>query len=99
MYAVSAHSYPTEIRAAAVGMAQTFSRIGAVASPWAATIYFDMDPTPPVSVFFFFIAGVILLTVTSFYLIPSHIPGNSRKDIELEEDDALRKGIGVAPPE
>lgn len=99
MYAVSAHSYPTEIRASAVGMAQTFSRIGAVASPWAATIYFDMDPTPPVSTFLFFIAGVIVLTVTSFFLIPSHIPGNSRKEVALEEDDALRKGVGVAPPE
>ena len=99
MYAVSAHSYPTEIRAAAVGMAQTFSRIGAVASPWAATIYFDMRPLPPVSMFFYFIAGVIILTVTSFYLIPSHIPGNSRNTVALEEDDALRKGVGVAPPE
>ena len=99
MYAVSAHSYPTEIRASAVGMAQTFSRIGAVASPWAATVYFDMVPTPPVSMFLFFIAGVIILTVTSFFLIPSHIPGNSREVIEAEEDDALRKGVGVAPPE
>jgi AAHS family 4-hydroxybenzoate transporter-like MFS transporter len=83
MYAVSAHSYPTEIRAVAVGMAQTFSRIGAVASPWAATVYFEMDPMPPVSMFFFFIAGVIVLTVTSFFLIPSHIPGNSREIVEL----------------
>lgn len=99
MYAVSAHSYPTEIRAAAVGMAQTFSRIGAVASPWAATVYFDMNPTPPVSTFLFFIAGIIVLTVTSFFLIPTHIPGNSREVVEVEEDDALRKGVGVAPPE
>ncbi|OGT75068.1 MAG: hypothetical protein A3I78_11540 [Gammaproteobacteria bacterium RIFCSPLOWO2_02_FULL_56_15] len=99
MYAVSAHSYPTEIRASAVGMAQTFSRIGAVASPWAATIYFDMDPTPPVSVFLFSIAGVIVLTAISFFLIPTHIPGNSREIVELEEADALRNGVGVTPPE
>lgn len=99
LYAVSAHSYPTEIRASAVGMAQTFSRIGAVASPWAATLYFNMDPAPPVSMFLFFIAGVIVLTVTSFFLIPTHIPSNSREIIEVEEDDALRHGVGVSPPE
>ncbi|TAJ93589.1 MAG: MFS transporter [Gammaproteobacteria bacterium] len=99
LYAVSAHSYPTEIRASAVGMAQTFSRIGAVASPWAATFYFKMDPAPPVSMFLFAIAGVIVLTVTSFFLIPTHIPSNSRKMVELEEEDALRHGVGVSPPE
>jgi hypothetical protein len=80
-------------------MAQTFSRIGAVASPWAATYYFKMDPAPPVSMFLFVIAGVIVLTVTSFFLIPTHIPSNSRKMVELEEDDALRHGVGVSPPE
>ncbi len=33
MYAVAAHSYPTEIRGSAVGLAQTVSRIGAVLEP------------------------------------------------------------------
>lgn len=84
MYAVSAHSYPTEIRASAVGMAQTFSRIGAVASPSAASFYFAMEPTPPVSAFLFFIAAVIILTVTSFFLIPSHIPKNTKEDVSVE---------------
>ena len=76
MYAVSAHSYPTEIRGSAVGMAQTFSRIGAVGSPVVAGIYFAMEPMPAVSTFLYFIAGIILLTATSFFMIPSHIPRN-----------------------
>lgn len=76
MYAVSAHSYPTEIRGSAVGMAQTFSRVGAVLSPTAATIYFSIEPAPVVSTFFMFVAGVMMLTVLSFYLIPSHILRN-----------------------
>lgn len=79
LYAVSSHSYPTEIRASAVGMAQTFSRLGAVASPWAATFYFEMDPVPPASMFLYFIAGVTVLTAISFFLIPSHIPGHKAK--------------------
>ena len=74
MYAVSAHSYPTEVRGSAVGMAQTVSRIGAVLSPAVAAMYFAMDPLPHVSTFFMFMAGVICLTVISFFLIPSHIP-------------------------
>jgi sugar phosphate permease len=74
MYAVSAHSYPTEVRGSAVGMAQTVSRIGAVLSPAVAAAYFAMDPMPSVSAFFYFMAGVICLTVASFFFIPTHIP-------------------------
>jgi len=99
MYAVSAHSYPTEVRGSAVGMAQTFSRIGAVLSPTVAAVYFGMEPVPPVSAFLFFMVGVICLTTISFYLIPSHIPGNSQETLEEEESQAQRDGLGVAPPE
>lgn len=80
MYAVSAHSYPTEIRGSAVGMAQTFSRLGAVVSPMAASYYFAMEPTPPVSTFLWFIAASALVTTISFFLIPSHIPAGGKKD-------------------
>lgn len=76
LYAVSAHSYPTEVRGSAVGMAQTVSRIGAVISPVAAGFYFSMQPMPPVATFFLCMAGVIVITVVSFWLIPSHIPPN-----------------------
>lgn len=85
MYAVSAHSYPTQIRGSAIGMAQTFSRIGAVLSPIVAGIYFAMEPLPSVSAFLFFMAAVIMLTVTSFFLIPSHIPKNEKPDVPVED--------------
>ena len=55
MYAVSAHSYPTEIRGAAVGMAQTVSRIGAVMSPMVASYSVGLQPTPTVNLFFLFL--------------------------------------------
>ncbi|MGC4007849.1 MAG: MFS transporter [Pseudomonas sp.] len=79
MYAVAAHSYPTEIRGSAVGMAQTFSRLGGVLSPSAATFYFNMQAQPPVNVFFLFTAAVAVLTALSFFLIPTPIPGNFRR--------------------
>jgi AAHS family 4-hydroxybenzoate transporter-like MFS transporter len=77
MYAVSAHSYPTEIRGSAVGLAQTISRIGAVLSPMVASAYFAMQPTPGVNLFFWFVAGCAFITTLSFFLIPSHIPRSS----------------------
>jgi AAHS family 4-hydroxybenzoate transporter-like MFS transporter len=77
MYAVSAHSYPTEIRGSAVGLAQTISRIGAVLSPMVASAYFAMQPTPGVNLFFWFVAGCAFVTTLSFFLIPSHIPRSS----------------------
>jgi len=78
MYAVSAHSYPTEIRGSAVGMAQTVSRIGAVMSPIVASIYFDMKPVPTVNLFFWFVAACAFITTLSFFLIPSHIPHHKK---------------------
>jgi AAHS family 4-hydroxybenzoate transporter-like MFS transporter len=78
MYAVSAHSYPTEVRGSAVGVAQSVSRLGAVLAPIAAGVYFGMN-TPPYT-FFLFMAGVICLTVLSYFLIPTHIPRNSGED-------------------
>jgi AAHS family 4-hydroxybenzoate transporter-like MFS transporter len=78
LYAIGAHSYPTEVRGSAVGMAQTVSRIGAVISPMVAAYYFTMDPMPAVGTFFLFMAGVMAITVISFYFIPSHIPRTNR---------------------
>jgi AAHS family benzoate transporter-like MFS transporter len=77
MYAVSAHSYPTEIRGSAVGLAQTVSRIGAVLSPMVASSYLAMKPLPGVNLFFWFVAACAFITALSFFLIPSHI---SRQD-------------------
>jgi AAHS family benzoate transporter-like MFS transporter len=74
MYAVSAHSYPTEIRGSAVGLAQTISRVGAVLSPMVASAYFAMQPAPGVNLFFWFVAACAFITTLSFFMIPSHIP-------------------------
>ena len=79
MYAVSAHSYPTDIRGSAVGMAQTISRIGAVASPLVASAYLAMKPLPDVNLFFWFVAACALVTTISFFLIPSHIESRSQQ--------------------
>jgi AAHS family 4-hydroxybenzoate transporter-like MFS transporter len=94
MYAVSAHSYPTEIRGSAVGLAQTISRIGAVLSPIVASAYLAMTPLPGVHLFFYFVAGCALITTLSFFLIPSHIPSSKDHDTgggELEVQ-ALKEG-------
>jgi MFS transporter, AAHS family, 4-hydroxybenzoate transporter len=74
MYAVAAHSYPTEIRGSAIGLAQTISRVGALASPWVAQQYLGMSPLPGADLFFYFVAATAFVTVVSFFLIPSHIP-------------------------
>src|SRR5690606_2750700 len=81
MYAVSANAYPTEVRGSAVGMAQTFSRIGAIGSPTAASIYFAMRDNQglPVSTFLFFIGACALVTTLSFFLIPTHIAPGEKK--------------------
>lgn len=78
MYAVAAHSYPTEIRGSAVGLAQTVSRIGAVLSPIIASGYLAMDPLPGVNLFFWFVAACAFITAVSFFLIPSHIPRHGK---------------------
>jgi MFS transporter, AAHS family, 4-hydroxybenzoate transporter len=78
MYAVGAHSYPTEIRGSALGLAQTVSRIGAVLSPIIASGYLAMQPLPNVNLFFWFVAACALVTTLSFFLIPSHIPRHGK---------------------
>jgi AAHS family 4-hydroxybenzoate transporter-like MFS transporter len=69
MYAVAAHSYPTEIRGSA---------LGALLSPWVAAQYFTMSPQPPVNQFFWFVAATAFVTVVSFFMIPSHIPKHTQ---------------------
>jgi AAHS family 4-hydroxybenzoate transporter-like MFS transporter len=78
MYAVAAHSYPTEIRGSALGMAQTVSRAGALLSPWVAQQYLGMSPQPGANVFFWFVAVTAFVTAVSFFLIPSHIPRHAK---------------------
>jgi MHS family alpha-ketoglutarate permease-like MFS transporter len=78
LYAVSAHSYPTEIRGAAIGVAQAFSRFGGLLSATVPQVYFKMTPVPPIDRFFWFVAGCALVTTVSYFLISSHIPATGR---------------------
>jgi len=74
LYAVGAHSYPTEIRGAAIGVAQAFSRFGGLLSATVPQVYFRMHPLPSIDRFFWFVAVCALVTTISYFLIPSHIP-------------------------
>jgi MFS transporter, AAHS family, 4-hydroxybenzoate transporter len=74
LYAVAAHSYPTEFRGAAIGVAQAFSRFGGLLSATVPQVYFKMNPVPPIDRFFWFVAACALVTTVSYFLIPSHIP-------------------------
>ncbi|HUI59493.1 MAG TPA: MFS transporter [Steroidobacteraceae bacterium] len=76
LYAVGAHSYPTYVRAAAVGSAQTISRIGGVLGGLAAGGFFALRPQPPVSVFFYVLGALVIAVAVSFFLLRTHIPPN-----------------------
>jgi MFS transporter, AAHS family, 4-hydroxybenzoate transporter len=74
LYAVTAHSYPTEIRGAAIGVAQAFSRFGGLLSATVPQVYFTMVPVPPIDRFFWFVAVCAVVTTISYFLISPHIP-------------------------
>jgi len=86
LYAVGANAYPPEVRASAIGVAQTFSRVGGVASANAAPIYFAMQPIPPIDQFFLFVAVCVLVLVVCFALIPIQI----RRAQNLERSPTLK---------
>ncbi len=76
LYAVGAHSYPTYVRAAGVGSAQTISRIGGVLGGLAAGAFFGLRPQPPLSSFFYALGILVILVAVSFFLLRTHIPPN-----------------------
>ena len=76
VYAIGAHSYPTYVRGAGVGSAQTISRIGGVLGGLAAGAFFGLRPQPPVGNFFYAIATLDVVLVLSYYLLRTHIPPN-----------------------
>jgi AAHS family 4-hydroxybenzoate transporter-like MFS transporter len=78
LYAVSAHSYPTEIRGAAIGVAQAFSRFGGLLSATVPQVYFKLVPVPPIDRFFWFVAGCAMVTTISYFLISPHIPATGK---------------------
>ena len=69
-YALSAHVYPTVIRATGVGTAVAFGRIGAVMSAEAGTRMMDLGGH---RYFFFLIAGAMILCIVALALIQRHI--------------------------
>lgn len=90
LYAVGAHSYPTYVRASAVGCAQAISRIGGVGSSAVASGVFAIGLQ--MGQFFYILAGVIVIVVISFFSLRTHIQGG-KQGRELEAQ-ALREGAG-----
>jgi AAHS family 4-hydroxybenzoate transporter-like MFS transporter len=76
LYAVGAHSYPTYIRAAGVGCAQSISRIGGVLGGLAAGAFFGLKPQPPLSAFFYVLGSLVIMVAVSFFLLRTHIAPN-----------------------
>jgi len=76
VYAIGAHSYPTYVRGAGVGSAQTISRIGGVLGGLAAGAFFGLRPQPPVSNFFYAVATLDIVLVLAYFTLRTHIPPN-----------------------
>ena len=97
LYAVGAHSYPTYVRAAGVGSAQTISRIGGVLGGFAAAAFFGLRPQPPISTFFYAIATLSVGLAVSYFLLRSHIPPNHKQQTGGRELEAQALRDGAAP--
>src|SRR5580658_4754238 len=79
LYAVGAHSYPTYVRGAGVGTAQTISRIGGVLGGFAAGAFFGLRPQPPLSTFFYALGALVIMVAVSFYFLRTHIEPTRRR--------------------
>jgi len=79
LYAVGAHSYPTYVRAAGVGCAQSISRIGGVLGGLAAGAFFGLQPQPPLSRFFYALGTLVIMVAVSFFLLRTHIAPNRQR--------------------
>jgi AAHS family 4-hydroxybenzoate transporter-like MFS transporter len=78
LYAVGAHSYPTYVRGAGVGSAQTISRVGGVLGGLAAGAFFGLHPQPPLSTFFYALGTLVIMVAVSFFLLRTHIAPNRK---------------------
>jgi MFS transporter, AAHS family, 4-hydroxybenzoate transporter len=76
LYAVGANSYPTYVRGAGIGCAQTISRIGGVLGGLAAGAFFGLHPQPPISGFFYALGALVIMVAVSFYPLRTHIAPN-----------------------
>lgn len=77
LYAVAAHSYPTNVRASGVGGAAAVARIGGVLSSVVGSAFFALGLS--LAVFFDVLAMVIAATAVSFFALRSHIPPTWRR--------------------
>jgi len=85
LYAVGAHSYPTYVRGAGVGCAQTVSRIGGVLGGVATGSFFALRPQPPLSTFFYALGTLVIMVAVSFFLLRTHIaPNRERRSTALQ---------------
>jgi len=79
LYAVGAHSYPTYVRGAGVGCAQSISRIGGVLGGFAAGAFFALKPQPSLSSFFYTLGTLVTMVAVSFFLLRTHIAPNQAR--------------------
>src|SRR6185437_6229831 len=77
LYAVAAHSYPTNVRASGVGSAAAVARIGGVLSSVVGSAFFALGLS--LAVFFYVLTAVIVATAVSFFCLRSHIPATWRR--------------------
>jgi len=77
LYAVAAHSYPTNVRASGVGSAAAVARVGGVLSSVVGSAFFVLGLS--LAVFFYVLAAVIVATAASFFCLRSHIPATWRR--------------------
>jgi MFS transporter, AAHS family, 4-hydroxybenzoate transporter len=79
LYAVGAISYPTYVRGAGVGCAQTVSRVGGVLGGLGAGAFFGLHPQPPLSRLFYALSTLSILVAVSFFSLRKHIAPNRRR--------------------
>jgi MFS transporter, AAHS family, 4-hydroxybenzoate transporter len=77
LYSVSAHSYPTGIRASGIGCASAVARAGGILSSVVGSAVFTLGLSP--AQFFYVIGAVIALTTFTFYALPAHIPPRTKR--------------------
>jgi AAHS family 4-hydroxybenzoate transporter-like MFS transporter len=75
LYALSAHVYPTTVRATGVGTAVAFGRIGGVLSSYAGEWALGAGGT---SAFFALMAGSMAFVFLCLALVRRHVPGRQR---------------------
>jgi len=72
VYAVASNSYPTYVRGAAVGCAQTVSRAGGILSSALSGVFLATGSHLPISALFYVVAALMSVLLASYLLIGTH---------------------------